>query len=54
MTQPDDFNLLMVIFLWRTTPMQHFDDPAYDKAVDAAFSALDAEQIAYVEKVFCI
>ena len=52
MTQTDDFNLLLTLFLWVNVP-EDFDD-AYDAAVHKSFQSLDDEQIAYVERAFGI
>lgn len=52
MTNTDDFNLLLTLFLWLNVP-EEFDE-AYDAAVHKAFQSLDDHQIAYVENVFGI
>ena len=52
MTNTDDFNLLLTLFLWLSVP-EEFDE-AYDAAVHKSFQSLDDEQIAYVERAFCI
>lgn len=52
MTQPNDFNLFLCIYLWRNVPDTLCD--AYDALCDKVHRSLTDEQFHELEELFCI